>query len=83
MAKRGRICVIGNRGSLTVDPRRLMGTDSTIIGIMLYGATYICSLTLSPASPVNLVELTNNCRLVCERVDQLNSPRFMRRFNRV
>lgn len=34
----GRICVVGNRGSLEFNPRLLMGKDATISGMALYNA---------------------------------------------
>ncbi|MBV9215176.1 MAG: NADPH:quinone reductase [Acidobacteria bacterium] len=40
LAMRGRICVVGNRGSLDFNPRLLMGKDATVTGMALYNSTY-------------------------------------------
>ena len=34
----GRICVVGNRGSLDFNPRVIMGKDTTVTGMALYNA---------------------------------------------
>lgn len=34
----GRICVVGNRGSLDFNPRLIMGKDATVTGMSLYNA---------------------------------------------
>lgn len=34
----GRICVVGNRGSLDFNPRLIMGKDATVTGMALYNA---------------------------------------------
>ena len=34
LAKRGRIAVIGNRGSIEINPRNLMKSHGTILGVM-------------------------------------------------
>jgi NADPH2:quinone reductase len=39
VAKRGRICVIGSRGTITIDPRALMTRDASVTGMMLFNAT--------------------------------------------
>ncbi|KAK3087239.1 hypothetical protein FSP39_003459 [Pinctada imbricata] len=39
VAKRGRIMVVGNRGSIEVTPRHLMAKESTVAGVMLFGST--------------------------------------------
>ena len=38
LAMFGRICVVGNRGSLDFNPRAIMGKDATITGMALYNA---------------------------------------------
>ncbi len=38
LAKRGRIVVIGSRGSLNFDPRLAMGKDASILGMSLFNA---------------------------------------------
>ena len=35
VALRGRICVIGNRGRIEIDPRRAMSKDANILGVQL------------------------------------------------
>lgn len=35
LARRGRVVVVGNRGTIEIDPRRLMQTEGTITGTML------------------------------------------------
>ncbi len=39
LALRGRIVVIGNRGRVEIDPRKMMGKDGTILGMTLFNAT--------------------------------------------
>ncbi|MBI2835931.1 MAG: NADPH:quinone reductase [Acidobacteria bacterium] len=39
LARRGRLVVVGNRGTIEIDPRRLMRCDGTIHGLMLFNAT--------------------------------------------
>ncbi len=38
LAMFGRICVVGNRGSLDFNPRLIMGKDATVTGMALYNA---------------------------------------------
>jgi NADPH2:quinone reductase len=38
LAHRGRVCVIGNRGTIEIDPRKLMTRDAAILGVQ-YGNT--------------------------------------------
>ena len=39
LAMFGRICVVGNRGSLDFNPRVIMGKDATVYGLALYNST--------------------------------------------
>lgn len=39
LAMRGRICVIGNRGTIEVDPRKAMARDGAILGVQLANTT--------------------------------------------
>ena len=39
IAARGRIVVVGNRGRVEIDPRKTMGKDACISGVMLFNAT--------------------------------------------
>ena len=39
IAARGRIVVVGNRGRVEIDPRKTMGKDASISGVMLFNAT--------------------------------------------
>lgn len=39
IAPRGRIVVIGNRGRIEIDPRKIMGRQSTVTGFALWGLT--------------------------------------------
>ena len=39
IAPRGRIVVIGNRGRIEIDPRKIMGKQSTVTGFALWGLT--------------------------------------------
>ena len=39
LAKRGRIAIVGNRGSLELNPRAIMGKDATVIGFTNWNAT--------------------------------------------
>ena len=40
LAMFGRICVVGNRGSLDFNPRLIMGKDATVKGMALYNSSY-------------------------------------------
>ena len=39
LAKRGRVAIVGNRGSLELNPRAIMGKDATIVGFTNWNAT--------------------------------------------
>ncbi|HKY21265.1 MAG TPA: NADPH:quinone reductase [Vicinamibacterales bacterium] len=39
LVKRGRIAIVGNRGSLDLNPRAIMGKDATIVGFTHWNAT--------------------------------------------
>ncbi|MSO81965.1 MAG: NADPH:quinone reductase [Acidobacteria bacterium] len=39
LALRGRVMVIGNRGTVQIDPRKMMGKDGTILGMTMFNAT--------------------------------------------
>lgn len=39
VARRGRIMVIGNRGTLTLNPRKAMAKESSVQGVMLFAMT--------------------------------------------
>jgi NADPH2:quinone reductase len=39
IAPRGRVAVIGNRGRVEIDPRKMMGKDGTIVGMTLFNTT--------------------------------------------
>lgn len=39
VAPRGRIVVIGNRGRIEIDPRKVMGKDATILGMTLFNTS--------------------------------------------
>jgi NADPH2:quinone reductase len=39
LAQRGRVVIVGNRGTVTIDPRQTMGKDSSIIGMSLNNVT--------------------------------------------
>jgi NADPH2:quinone reductase len=39
LAKRGRIAIVGNRGSLELNPRAIMGKDATVVGFTNWNAT--------------------------------------------
>jgi NADPH2:quinone reductase len=38
LAKNGRVVVIGNRGTIEIDPREMMARDSAILGMTLFNA---------------------------------------------
>jgi len=38
-ARHGRIAVIGNRGRIEIDPRKMMGKDLTVVGLTLFNTT--------------------------------------------
>jgi len=39
LARGGRVCVVGNRGPVTIDARKTMSKESSIHGVMLFGMT--------------------------------------------
>lgn len=39
LAPRGRVVIVGSRGSIEITPRKLMGREADIRGLMLYGAS--------------------------------------------
>ena len=39
LALRGRVMVVGNRGRVEIDPRKVMGKDGTILGMTMFNAT--------------------------------------------
>ena len=39
LAFRGRVVVIGNRGRVEIDPRKIMGKDGTVLGMTLFNTT--------------------------------------------
>jgi NADPH2:quinone reductase len=39
LAVRGRVVVVGNRGTVEINPRKLMGKDGTIVGMTMFNAT--------------------------------------------
>ncbi len=39
LALRGRVCVIGNRGTIEIDPRKTMAKDAAILGVQLANTT--------------------------------------------
>ena len=39
LALRGRVIVIGNRGRVEIDPRKIMGKDGAILGMAMFNAT--------------------------------------------
>lgn len=41
LARGGRVVVIGNRGTIEIDPRALMGKDSAILGMSLFNASAV------------------------------------------
>ena len=39
LARYGRVMVVGNRGRVEIDPRKMMGKDGTILGMTMFNAT--------------------------------------------
>ena len=39
LALRGRVIVVGNRGRVEIDPRKIMGKDGAILGMTMFNAT--------------------------------------------
>ena len=39
IAMRGRVVVVGNRGTIEINPRKMMGKDGAIIGMTMFNAT--------------------------------------------
>jgi NADPH2:quinone reductase len=39
LAPRGRVMVVGNRGRIEIDPRKMMSKDGTILGMTMFNAT--------------------------------------------
>jgi NADPH2:quinone reductase len=54
LAKRGRVVVIGNRGTIEINPRDLMTRDATIHGMTLFNSTVAERASLHAALEVGL-----------------------------
>ncbi len=39
LSRRGRVLIVGSRGSIEITPRQLMGREADVRGVMLYGAS--------------------------------------------
>jgi NADPH2:quinone reductase len=39
LAVRGRVMVVGSRGRIEIDPRKMMGKDGTILGMTMFNST--------------------------------------------
>ncbi|MDA1183041.1 MAG: NADPH:quinone reductase [Acidobacteria bacterium] len=39
LALHGRVMIVGNRGRVEIDPRKLMGKDGTVLGMTMFNAT--------------------------------------------
>ena len=39
LALRGRVMVVGNRGRIEIDPRKIMGRDAAVLGMVSSNAT--------------------------------------------
>jgi NADPH2:quinone reductase len=39
LAFRGRVMVVGNRGRIEIDPRKIMSKDATVLGMTMFNAT--------------------------------------------
>ena len=39
LAYRGRVMVVGNRGRIEIDPRKIMSKDATVLGMTMVNAT--------------------------------------------
>ncbi len=39
LRQRGRVVIIGNRGTIEINPRDIMGRDATLLGMVLFNAT--------------------------------------------
>lgn len=58
LAQKGRVVVIGNRGTIEIDPRQTMGKDSSILGMSLMNATEADLLRLHAALGAGLANGT-------------------------
>ena len=38
----GRVIIVGNRGNIEINPRFMMGKETSIVGITLFGSTEVC-----------------------------------------
>jgi len=39
IALHGRVMVVGNRGRIEIDPRKIMGKDAAVLGMTMFNAT--------------------------------------------
>jgi NADPH:quinone reductase len=58
LAKNGRVVVIGNRGTIEIDPRDMMARDSAILGMTLFNAEELDLKTIHAGIIAGLSNLT-------------------------
>ena len=60
LALHGRVMVVGNRGRVEIDPRKMMGKDGTILGMTMFNATADERRTIHAALGAGLANGTLN-----------------------
>jgi NADPH2:quinone reductase len=60
LALHGRVIVVGNRGRVEIDPRKIMGKDGTVLGMNMFNATPEDRRTIQAALVAGLANGTLN-----------------------
>ncbi len=60
LALHGRVMVVGNRGRVEIDPRKMMGKDGTVLGMTMFNATVEERRTIHAALGAGLANGTLN-----------------------
>ena len=60
LALHGRVMVVGNRGRVEIDPRKMMGKDGTVLGMTMFNATAEERRTIHAALGAGLANGTLN-----------------------
>jgi NADPH:quinone reductase len=60
LALHGRVMIVGNRGRVEIDPRKMMGKDGTILGMTMFNATAEERRTIHAALGAGLANGTLN-----------------------
>lgn len=54
-ANTGRVVVVGNRGTVDINPRLLMGKETSVIGITLFNSTQVILILCSVVNHSSVV----------------------------